>query len=343
MVLPALAADPAGSHGGTWKAHFALRSPADVGKLASSRPLAGIEMSPQLSDFLPYSLVVHATSNIQLNAWRLQESFTPGAAVNVFASLKEYDQPLRVRASVWAEVERPDTSTFTIKLLDTGSGGYEASFPTSRAGVYKCRVMAEGNSTKGLRFTREKTLTAGVYHNDDQTGGGDNSSELICRLLHCVFEEHEVLRPPALRRLAQLGFDMKQFIACIEEVCPEWSAEKILGIKHRLTEEFLKRPQLVSNVRFAAQVTSRPIEVPKMPKPKKHEGAHTPNMPGSMMPTMFTPLDLKVEEKRAVVEPALKGTGKTQASPKRLTPKPPLNPRTPARTKVRPKPPHQDE
>jgi hypothetical protein len=38
--------------------------------------------------------MVHATSNIQLNAWRLQESFKPGASVGMFVSLKEYDIPL---------------------------------------------------------------------------------------------------------------------------------------------------------------------------------------------------------------------------------------------------------
>ena len=198
--------------------------------------------------------------------------------------------------------------------------------------------MAEGNSSKGLRFTREQTLTAGVYYDDDGTGVGDSSSELVCRLLHCILEEHEVLRPAALRRLADLGFDMKQFIACIEEVCPEWPAEKIPGIRHRLTEAFLERPQVASTVRLATQVKSRPIKVPKMPKPRRREGDRTPLMPGSMMPTMFTPLDLKVEEKRAVVERAPTGTGERPPTPKPSKPKPPLKPETPARPKSPPKP-----
>jgi hypothetical protein len=299
MVLPALAADAVGSHGGTWKAHFALRPRSEVTKLIKSRALAAKELSPRLSSFLPYSFMVHATSNIQLNAWRLQESFKPGASVGLFVSLKEYDIPLPpVRASVGAEIERPDQSRFTVKLCETETGIYGASFQTSLAGVYKCRVIAEGNSSKGMRFTREKTLTAGVYFGDDRPGNGSDSAELICRLLHCIFEEHEILHPTAVRRLAELGFDMKKFIECIEEVCPELPKESITGIKHKLTEAFLKRPQLVARLKLATAGQSRRLKAKAVAKPKKKR-VEKPEVP-----TMFTPLDLETEEKRVAASPS---------------------------------------
>lgn len=149
-----------------------------------------------------------------------------------------------------------------------------------------------------------------------------------------------MLRHAALRRLADLGFDMKQFIECIEEVCTEWPTEKISGIRHALTEAFLERPQMTSTVRLATQVKSHPIKVPKMPRATGQKGEHTHAMPGATMPTMFTPLDLKVEEKRAVVERAPKGTRKTRTAPKPSKPKPLLKPQTPARPKSPPKPHH---
>ena len=68
MVLPALAADPVGSHGGTWKAHFALKPRAEIAKMMKSKEFAAAEVSPRLSNFLPHSFIVHATSNIRLNA-----------------------------------------------------------------------------------------------------------------------------------------------------------------------------------------------------------------------------------------------------------------------------------
>jgi hypothetical protein len=312
MVLPALAGNAAGSHGGTWKAHFALRGLADIDKLMRRRMFAAAEVSPRLGNFLPYSFIVHATSNIQLNVWRLQDSFKPGASVRLFASLKEYDVPLSVRASVWAEVERPDQSRVTLKLVQTDPGIYQGTLTTSLAGVYKCRVIAEGNSSKGIRFTREKTLTAGIYYGDDRPGGGTDTGELICRLLHCIFEEHEVLQPLAVRRLAELGVDAKRLVKCIQEACPEFPKEKTPGIRYRLAEVFRKHPQLVSKLRFATAVRSRPIKEPrvsrpmKMTKPKKtttaakgHEMAATHDIARrGEFQTMFTPLDLKTEEKR---------------------------------------------
>jgi hypothetical protein len=313
MVLPALASDTAGSHGGTWKAHFALRTRAEVDKMMNSRDFATTEVAPRLSNYLPYSFVVHATSNIQLNAWRLQESFKPGGSVGLYASLREYDVPLAGRASVWSEVERPDQSTFKLNLSQTEAGAYSASFTTSLAGVYKCRVLAEGNSSVGIPFTREKTLTAGAYYSDDRPGNGNDPGELICRLLHCIFEEHEALRPPAVRRLAELGFDMKRFIECIEEVCPELPKESIPGIKHKLTEGLLARPQLVSRVKFATAVKSRPIKAKPVAKPKR-VAKMAKMMVKPKVQTMFMPLDLATEEKRVAERPPKpKGKGKPRA------------------------------
>lgn len=303
MVIPALAGNVAGSHGGTWKAHIGLGAQGDVAKMMKSRAFENATVSPRLGNYLPYSFIVHTTSNIQLKTWRLQESFKPGSTVNVYASLNAYDVPLPIRAGVWAEVERPDHSKFRLKLVASDIGMYSGSFATSLAGLYKCRVIAEGNSTMGIPFRREKTLTAGVYFAADGSEKRSESGELICRLLHCIFEEHEVLRPAAVRRLAELGFDMKRFIDCIEELCPELPTESIPGIKHELTERFLKRPQLVSKLKFATAAASRPIKA-KPIAPKKAIEKEMKTAMTHEMQTMFMPLDLATEERRVADTPS---------------------------------------
>jgi tyrosinase-like protein len=312
MVLPAVASAVAGSHGGTWKAHFGLRTRDELARLMRSRALAAAEVSPKLSNYLPYAFVVHATSNLQLTAWRQQESFTPGALVTLYASLKEYDVALPIQASVWAEVERPDQSRFNLPFARSEAGSYQASFKTTLAGVYRCRVLAEGNTSMGMPFTREKILTAGVYYGNGPTGVGDQSGELICRLLHCVFEEHEVLRPMVVQKLAEMGFDMRRFIDCIEEVCPELPKESVPGIKHKLTEALVARPQLVSRLKFATAVKGPAIKPPAVRKAKG------PARKAAMRPeveTMFTPLDLETEERRVAGKPT-REKGRRKRQPK---------------------------
>jgi hypothetical protein len=112
-----------------------------------------------------------------------------------------------------------------------------------------------------MAFTREKMLTAGVYYGNYEAVPPSDPAELICRLLHCIFEEHEVFTPIARKRFAEVGIDLKRFVACIEEVCPEFSRESIPGIKYRLLERILAKPQLVSQIKLGKAIASRPVKV----------------------------------------------------------------------------------
>lgn len=315
MVLPAIVGDPSGSHGGTWQALLALKSAAEVAKLSKNKEFAASVVSPRVNNFLPYSFIVHATSNLQFNAWRLQESYKPGVAVSLFATLKEYDVPLDRRASVWAEITGPDQGTFTINLQKSGNGAYVGSFNTTMAGSYFCRVRAEGNTSKGMTFTREKTLTAGVYYGNYEPVPQPDPGELMCRLLHCVFEEHPVFRATALKRFAEMGFDMKSLIACIEEVCPELPIESIPGIKYKLTQAILAKPQRISQVKFEKAKEARPIKREPMPQPMRMKKMKPMEemMRGKEAETMFMPLDLEAEEKKASKKP---GKGKSSMNKK---------------------------
>ena len=295
MVLPALANRPAGSHAGMWKAHFALRERSEIEKLASSRALADSELAVRLRGYLPYSFILQATSNLRLRVWRVQSVHEPGASVQLFAALSEYDVPLLARASVWAEIERPDASTFRLPLPASEPGVFSAAFSASLAGVYRCRVRAEGLSSQGSRFTREATLTAGIYHGAEPTDPRDDSSELVCRLLHCLFAEHDVLRPEAVRRLERLGVDMKRLRVCLEEVCRTAPKERVAGLRYKALEAVLKHPQRVSRVRFARAGQTLRLK-PNRPQPVQKGAQQAP----AALRTMFVALDLAAEEQRGV-------------------------------------------
>ena len=101
VTLPALAADPAGSHGGQWKAILQLKDPATVGKLLNTRDVAAAAAG-QTGNSIPYSLVAHAYSNLQFEAGLQQTSLAPGASVNLRAVLTQYMVPFTGTATVWA-------------------------------------------------------------------------------------------------------------------------------------------------------------------------------------------------------------------------------------------------
>lgn len=285
MVLPALTAAPAGSHAGTWKAFIALKDQQEIARLMQNKENANLTVSPRIKAFLPYSFVVQTTSNLQFKAWKLQDSFKPGAIVSLFASLSEYDVSLSTKASVWAEVTDPNQNRSELKLAKNADGIYTANFNTTLPGNYSFRILAEGYSSKGMTFTREKTLTAGVFFGNYDPKPQSDPGELICSFLHCIFEEHHVFSEKAIKRFKELGFDMKRFIECIEEVCPELPKESIPGLKNKLQEYERKNVQKVSTIKFVEigktkTIKYTPIKPIKHPAPLEHK-------------TMFVPLDLR--------------------------------------------------
>jgi len=267
MTLPALPADAAGSHAGTWNAVLAIKDPKDIDRLLSNRAFAATSVEPRLSNFLPYSFLVHATSNLKFTAWRVQDALKPGAAVTLYASLSEYDVPLNRPASVWAEVTRPDQSTFAVTLNRGPEGLYSRAFATGLAGVYTCRVHAEGYSSKGKAFTREKTLTAGVYYGNYDPRPAPESGGILCELLHCLTKDGGALTPAVRRRFEELGIDLKKLVECLDEICPELATEKVPGIRYRRLEECLAKPQLLSQLRLEKVRPAKP-RVDK-PRPKR--------------------------------------------------------------------------
>jgi hypothetical protein len=174
LMLPALGADPAGSHRGQWKAVLTLRSPDEVIEeiRAMEDQEAAQELMRRLREALqksvPYNLSVHTFSNLRLDVQLTQTSREPGGTASLLASLFEYDVPLRAGASVWATVSGPGFSGVTAGFTDLGDGTYTLDWPLKRPGAHRFVVHAEGRTSGGDLFTREKVLTASAWRGGDK-------------------------------------------------------------------------------------------------------------------------------------------------------------------------------
>jgi len=240
MVLPALAAEEAGSHAGNWNAILSLKSADDLKKLADDRTVLAALRESALRGSLPYSFVVHTYSNLNLDAYKHQQSLKPGAAVTLFASLTEYDVPLQTDAVVWAEITNPDQKIHDIKLQRIDAGTYSASFHTALPGVYSCRIRAEGLTGQGSPFSREKTLSAGVYYGDYDPVPQPEPDGALCHLIEC-FLSGKVLSPATEKRFLEMGIDLKRLEKCVSRICGDKTTERSPGLIYTAFEATRKK------------------------------------------------------------------------------------------------------
>ncbi len=214
MSLPAIAADPNGSHAGTWNAVLKLRR-----RIASVSSFVSNQQS--VGQAVPYNVVVHAYSNLKFRAHAHQNSFEPGAAVSIDASLRQYDYPLEGLASVRADITRPDNSVFTLPLKESPGGQFDAQFVTAQSGLYTMRVRANGYSLRGVPFTREQTLSAAVYpggNRPPKSGGGGLDGQKLCSLLSCL-SGAKVIDEKLVSLLREHGFHIEAFRECLAAFC----------------------------------------------------------------------------------------------------------------------------
>jgi hypothetical protein len=134
---------------------------------------------------IPYNLLVHAYSNLRFSGFTQQKSFEPGATAILTASLTEYDLPIAAQTRVWAEITRPDNTTFEVDLAQTQPGHYTANYDTTMSGVYRLRIRAFGTTHRGWPFEREQTFTTAVWNGGDQQPirpeVGEDGRPLSCR------------------------------------------------------------------------------------------------------------------------------------------------------------------
>ena len=167
---------------------------------------------------LPFTLTVQARSALHLNVDLTQQSRRPGEPGLLRASLTDSGIPLVVGARVDAHVTRPDGSAVVVTCQPDESG-YSAMIPTSVAGAYDVRVVAEGDDLRGQRFTREELRSLAVWARGDEAtpptlGGGDDERTRWCELLRCLLEQDSI-RESISRR----DIDPDEILRCLKRVC----------------------------------------------------------------------------------------------------------------------------
>ena len=195
LTLPAIPEDIQGSHGGTWYALLSIKDESQIKGVSiegSKKGSEGLTAAPAPTG-LVYDLTVQCYSNLNFDSSVQQNGFEPGAEVALYARLKEYDVPLEGRATVWAEITRPDGSDTSIPLNEVEPGRFEGKLVTTLSGLYSLRIRAEGLTSRGGSFSREQTHTAAVYTGGDsqEIVGAVNRQHDQCgclaRVLDCLF------------------------------------------------------------------------------------------------------------------------------------------------------------
>jgi hypothetical protein len=213
LPLP-LGANPARE--GTW---HALLEVDEVRLRGHVRDLDFAAGAARMVHGIRYNLSAQAYSNLSMNADLSQNSLVPGARLTLRCVLSEYGIPVDHRASVRAELERPDRSQATLTLSEVEPGVFEASTVAGVQGVYRFRVLASGVTMRGVAFTRERFISgAVVLGGDNPTPTSDptehSRDEQLCNLLECL------LKSDALGGfLAERHINLNALQRCIEEWC----------------------------------------------------------------------------------------------------------------------------
>ena len=278
MALPP---NPMEGHEGEWKAILSIKSADEIKKLSKDRTLMKAIQASSIQYSLPYSFIAHTYSNLNLVAYKHQESLKPGSTVTLFASLEEYNVTLPADAVVWAEIINPHQSTLDLKFQKFDEKTYSASFKTTLPGVYLCRIRAEGLTRKGLPFTRERIVTAGVYYGDYNPLPEPKPGIDICQLFRCLLSE-ETLSPAAIKKLSELGINLKYLRDCFTKICPEGIAERPPNMKHEALEVAQKKQLQITTktIEFSKASVPKPLKPPakkiRKPQPEKKEVNHFP-------------------------------------------------------------------
>jgi hypothetical protein len=190
--------------------------------------MAAIGIAP-VRQMLPYSIVVHAYSNLSFQARTEQVSFEPGAPIRLYAALAHSGIPFTGDAQVWAEVTPPSGPVTTVGMEESSDAQYRGELATTLPGVYRIRMRASGTTLQGEPFTREQTLTAAVWRGGDrpaETPGGQGIVDYLterdarlCELLQCLLGRDGVVGPELERRLLALGINLDRARRCLEELC----------------------------------------------------------------------------------------------------------------------------
>lgn len=239
--LPLLAASQP-AHGGRW--HLLLTIHPEFWRTKTSA--AASNFPGQSGPGIHYSASVTAYSTMRMAAHVNQTSLVPGATLTVSALLTEYGGPFRGRATVQAELLRPDLSETMLTLPPVAGepGAYRTAIVANEPGIYRFRILAAGRTGREQRFTREAIRTAAVWRGGDQPypgsgggggpgggpgGGGPGGGPDWCDLLRCLLGR-DAISDELVRRLQADGFNIEAIRKCLEAHCrrrPDIQSDRI--------------------------------------------------------------------------------------------------------------------
>ncbi len=247
-ILP-LPIGPAMAQAGRWKA--VLRVDATYFK----RYLATLDNRPDAyrrahAHGVRYSFQAQSYSNLRMRARLFQTGREPGATMTLRARLTEYGVPVEHRASVRAELMRPDNSTTALALAEVEPGVFETSLLASASGIYRFRVLASGSTMRGRPFTREQLLTGAVWAGGDRpaptsTGDPRPERERVCQLLECLLKQESIRR-----LLERAAINPSDVLECLRRYChraPQRPGRTPAGLEAGL-RAVLRDDQLVRSV-----------------------------------------------------------------------------------------------
>jgi hypothetical protein len=156
-----------GNHAGTWKAILEVDGN-DFKKYTTDLDRGQGRRQSFVTHGARYSVIINTYSNLRMRATLTQNSFEPDATLTLRSILSEYGIPVDHRATVYADVTRPDDTHFNLPLHEVEPGVFDASFQAHLPGIYRCRIVASGATLRGKPFTREITLDGAVYRGGDQ-------------------------------------------------------------------------------------------------------------------------------------------------------------------------------
>lgn len=213
MTLPVRDGAAVDAHTGTW--NMLLR----IDRKYYKRYLAQLDNQSQAASHgLKYTGLIHAYSNLRMNCTLTQNSYEPGAKINLRCLISEYGAPLAKPASVRADLRLPDGSSSSVVFSNVGTGAYEAQVDAYQAGIYRFTVRAGGFTSRNASFTREQVMTAPVWRggNNPPPTSTDNpnsnpTQQTICKLLHCLDKSTD---STFKERLKKEGLYLDRLLSC---------------------------------------------------------------------------------------------------------------------------------
>ncbi len=203
-----------GAHAGTWTANLSIdkRGFAKyLGILENRKDL--VALSRVRTHGLPFTLTVHAESNLEMKVVTNQTSHAPGSTVEVEATLTESGIPLEGMAVVRMDAIRPDGTSVTVVLHEEEPGVHRISMPLPLLGYYPLLIRAAGLSFSKKPFTREELRTAATWV-DQTTPPRPDDGKQWCELWSCLLQDDRTGRA-----LTTLGFNVEGIRDCLKRFC----------------------------------------------------------------------------------------------------------------------------